>query len=325
MTGRALLNQAAALGLSFCAEALADLIDQRDDYIQRVDAKGQRYLNALARLPGTEPSSLDLDADWVRIGEAADLAASQRAALLAVLEDYRPWRKGPFRLFGIDLDSEWVSFLKWNRVKDRIASLADRRVLDIGSSCGYYLFRMAAAKPALALGLEPYLTYYFQYRLLQHYAKVPGLFCLPVKFEELPPMPGYFDTVFSMGVLYHRRSPVDTLVGMRKVLRRGGELVLETLIIDGEGDLALCPAERYAKMNNVYFLPTVPCLSNWLRRAGFDHIRCLDVTRTTGAEQRRTGWVQTESLSDFLHPSDPTRTVEGYPAPLRAIFLAQVG
>ncbi|MCB1873099.1 MAG: DUF1698 domain-containing protein, partial [Gammaproteobacteria bacterium] len=29
-----------------------------------------------------------------------------------------------------------------------------------------------------------------------------------------------------------------------------------------------------------------------------------------------------ESLADYLNPSDPTRTVEGYPAPRRAILAA---
>jgi tRNA (mo5U34)-methyltransferase len=30
-----------------------------------------------------------------------------------------------------------------------------------------------------------------------------------------------------------------------------------------------------------------------------------------------------ESLSDFLDPKDKNKTIEGYPAPKRAIFLAE--
>ncbi len=321
---RRLLEGAEGLGLTPWAGELEALIDQKQRYIARADAKGRRYLGTFAALPEACPSALDLAADRVRIGAAADLDPQRREALLAALHDYRPWRKGPFALFGIEIDSEWDSSLKWNRLKDHIAPLAGRRVLDIGSSNGYYLFRMAAAGPALALGLEPYLTNWFQFCLLQHYAQVPCVYGLPLRFEELPVMGAYFDTVFSMGVLYHRRAPLDTLAAMRRVLRRGGELVLETLVIPGKGPLALCPEERYAKMNNVYFLPSVPCLEVWLRRAGFTGIRCLDVSRTTAAEQRKTEWVNTESLEDFLDPSDPDLTVEGYPAPRRALLMARV-
>jgi len=110
---------------------------------------------------------------------------------------------------------------------------------------------------------------------------------------------------------------------MRQVLRCGGQLVLETLVLEGEEELALCPEKRYAKMNNVYFLPTVPCLRNWLQRSGFSGIQCVDVSVTTVEEQRQTPWVRTESLSDFLDPNDARRTVEGYPAPLRAVLLAE--
>jgi tRNA (mo5U34)-methyltransferase len=320
---RRLLDHAERLGLGPWKDALSALLDSKIDYIHRVDVKGQRYLANHAALPEICPGSLDLNAGQVRIGAAADLAPGQHEPLLAALKNLCPWRKGPFSLFGIDLDSEWVSSLKWQRIAGKIAPLAGRRVLDIGSSNGYYLLRMAAQKPQLALGVEPYLTFYFQYRLLQHYARVPEVFALPVTFEELPVLDGYFDTVFSMGVLYHRRSPLDTLAAMRQVLRRGGQLVLETLVLEGDGDLSLCPDRRYAKMNNVYFLPTVHCLENWLRRTGFADVRCLDVTRTTSEEQRRTEWIQTESLADFLDPADPGRTIEGYPAPVRALLVAE--
>lgn len=317
-----LLERAERLGLGPWKDALAELIAAKTRMIA-ADGKGRRYLANAATLPEIAPSALELAADRVRIGAAEDLAAGQAEALRSALENLRPWRKGPFSLFGIDLDSEWDSSLKWNRLAGHIASLAGRRVLDIGSSNGYYLLRMAAHKPQLALGVEPYLTYYFQFQLLQHYARRPEIYTLPATFEELPTLEGYFDTVFSMGVLSHRRSPLDTLTAMRRVLRRGGQLVLETLVLPGADELVLCPEERYAKMNNVYFLPTVRVLQNWLRRCGFSDGRCLDVSLTTPEEQRATPWVGTESLTDFLDPVDPSRTVEGYPAPRRAILLAE--
>ena len=318
-----LLKNAEALGLSPYLDALSKLIEEKERHISQVDGKGKRYLGVMERAFSATPSSCDFSADAVAIGRPDDLSPQQREDLTKLLHELDPWRKGPFNLFGIEIDSEWVSSLKWQRVSRQIAPLTGRKVLDIGCSNGYYLYRMAADRPRLLLGVEPYLTFYFQQQLLQHFARLPDLYCLPVTFEELPPFSGYFDTVFSMGVLYHRRSPLDTLAAMQKTLRRGGQLVLETLIIEGDEDLALCPQKRYAKMNNVYFLPTVACLSNWLARTGFTNVRCIDISRTTCAEQRRTEWIQTESLQDFLDPADPSRTLEGYPAPLRATFTAE--
>ena len=43
---------------------------------------------------------------------------------------------------------------------------------------------------------------------------------------------------------------------------------------------------------------------------------------TTTEEQRKTELMITESLEDFLDPTDPTKTIEGYQAPTRAVFIA---
>jgi tRNA (mo5U34)-methyltransferase len=318
-----LQNAAAALGSGSWQPELAARLEQRGAQLRHRDGNVRRLLGRLAEAPRLQPSRLDLAAGRVVIGAPEDLGAWPQAALHDLLMAFRPWRKGPLRLFGIDVDSEWRSDLKWNRFKDHIAPLAGRRILDIGSSCGYYLFRMAAHQPDLALGLEPYPPFFCQYLLLQGWLRQPRVHCLPLKLEELPAMDGRFDTVFHMGVLYHQRSPHDALNRLASLLRPGGELVLETLVLDGEDDLALCPRNRYAKMGNVFFLPTVPLLMTWLQRAGFQRVRCLDKSWTTAEEQRRTPWINTESLADFLHPADARRTVEGYQAPLRAVLLAE--
>jgi tRNA (mo5U34)-methyltransferase len=67
----------------------------------------------------------------------------------------------------------------------------------------------------------------------------------------------------------------------------------------------------------------VPALERWLRRAGFGEVRCVDVSDTSVQEQRSTEWMRFQSLADFLDPHDPTRTVEGLPAPRRAVLLAR--
>jgi len=76
-------------------------------------------------------------------------------------------------------------------------------------------------------------------------------------------------------------------------------------------------------MRNVWELPSLPKLSSQLEDAGFEDLKIIDITRTTTLEQRATGWMQFQSLADFLDPLDPNLTIEGHPAPLRAIIAAR--
>ena len=287
-----------------------------------LDSKAVALQKLLKQLPEVKPSRITLDRDRITIGRASDLSDAQRSDLEAVLRGLKPWRKGPFELFGIRIDSEWDSSMKWRRVAPHLAPLTGRRILDVGSSNGYYLYRMADAQPRLILGIEPYRLYYFQFLALQHFIDPPGLYNLPLKLEALPAMPQWFDTIFCMGILYHRRSPLDTLSQLSGLLAAGGQLVLETLIIRGNGSQALFPRQRYACMRNVYFIPTVACLENWLARCGFVDIRCVDITATSLHEQRKTEWIDSDTLDRFLDPGDPGLTVEGYPAPVRAVVVA---
>jgi tRNA (mo5U34)-methyltransferase len=277
----------------------------------------------LATLPDVRPRDTDLAGRRIRIGRAGDLGAGDRQTLLETLRALVPWRKGPFDVFGIPLETEWDASLKWDRVHPHLDPLAGRRILDIGSSSGYYMFRMCPTSPALILGIEPYLTFYFQFQLLQHFIRAPCVFTLPLRLEAFPDMIGCFDTVFCMGILYHQRDPGKTLARIRKLLARGGQLVLETLILSREGDAVLAPPGRYAKMSNVYAIPTVVRLQRWLQTAGYESIRCVDVSPTTLAEQRPTEWINSESLDAFLDPQRPHLTVEGHPAPVRAVVLAR--
>ena len=304
---------------------LPDLIrrvDRKTAEISQRNKKGRELEEALEGLPQTVPSSVDVDRDRIRIGVADDLDKGRQEALLNALCRLKPWRKGPFDIFGVALDSEWNSAIKWNRLDEHLGAQRGKRILDIGSSNGYYMFRMAAREPALIIGIEPHLNNYFQFLALARYLPFANLFNLPLKLEELPTLKSCFDTVLCMGILYHRRSPLDTLLQIRERMVTGGQLVLETLVLEGEEEVALFPEKRYAKMNNVFFIPTVACLGHWLRRTGFGDVRCVDISKTTIEEQRKTKWIDTQSLEDFLDPEDPARTVEGYPAPVRAMVLA---
>jgi tRNA (mo5U34)-methyltransferase len=97
--------------------------------------------------------------------------------------------------------------------------------------------------------------------------------------------------------------------------------VLETLVISEDYGQLLVPEDRYAQMRNVWFLPSVPELTRWLERCGFSNVRCVDLNQTSTAEQRTTDWMQWNSLESFLDPNNHDLTVEGYPAPLRAVMV----
>lgn len=268
------------------------------------------------------PSSVDLNAASVRIGQADELSASQFATLESALRQLHPWRKGPFSVFGLEIDTEWRSDWKWERLSAAIAPLADRAVLDIGCGSGYHCWRMRGAGARFVLGIDPTLLFFMQYSALQNYILDPAVQVLPLAIEDMPAGSACFDTVFSMGLLYHRRNPHEHISGLRGCLREEGQLVLETLVLDTQREEVLVPKDRYARMRNVWAIPSVVTLQEWIRASGFKDVQCIDVSVTSVYEQRRTDWMQFQSLSDFLDPEDTTRTIEGYPAPVRAVCVA---
>jgi tRNA (mo5U34)-methyltransferase len=282
-----------------------------------------RWQAAVRALPAAQPARVLLAADTVTFGAAGDIDATAHAVVEDALRALHPWRKGPFDFFGVQIDTEWRSDWKWQRVATHLAPLAGRRVLDVGCGSGYHLWRMRGAGAAFVLGIDPALLYFAQFAAAKRYASGEPVFFAPVKLEDLPPHGATFDTVFSMGVIYHRRDPLAHLAELAAALRDGGELVLETLVVEGDEDTVLEPPGRYAQMRNVLAIPSPAALLRWLREAGFSEARIVDVTSTTTAEQRKTGWMTFLSLADFLDPSDPSRTVEGHPAPVRAVAIAR--
>ena len=240
-----------------------------------------------------------------------------------LLRRLHPWRKGPLEISGVHIDTEWRSDWKWDRLRSHIAPLDGRSVLDVGCGNGYHCWRMYHEGADWVLGIDPTLLFVMQYLACKHFALDLPVWVLPLGIEELPCNTPRFDTVFSMGVLYHRRSPIDHLYELQNLIRPGGELVLETLVVDGPRGYSLMPSGRYAQMRNVWFLPSCETLCSWLERCGFVNVRIVDVTKTSTQEQRSTDWMQFQSLADFLDPDDPEKTIEGYPAPTRAIAIAE--
>jgi len=309
------------LEAQFAGTPLQDFVTALEKPLQAKRTEGhgdlQRWQAALDALPELAVGQIELTRSVQIIGK---VQSSEQAALKNALQGLMPWRKGPFELFGVTLDAEWRSDWKWARLAPHV-DFRGCRVLDVGCGNGYFLWRMLGAGADCVLGIDPGWLYLCQFLALKHYLPDLPAWQLPLTLEDLP-LPACFDKVLSMGVLYHRRSPIDHLLALKDCLRSGGELVLETLVIDGDEQQILLPQDRYAQMRNVWFIPSVAALKHWLERLGFVHVRCLHCTPTTTDEQRRTGWMRFASLADFLHPDDPGRTLEGYPAPQRALLLA---
>ena len=281
-----------------------------------------RWLHCLQQLPAIDPSRIELDSDTLRIGSPSDMAPDTRAILEQSLRGLHPWRKGPFDFFGVHIDTEWRSDWKWQRVMPHIRPLSGKKVLDVGCGSGYHCWRMRGAGADTVIGIDPGPLFVLQFHAAQYYLQDPQVQVYPLRMEEMPPALQAFDTVFSMGLLYHRREPLEHLQELKDCLQPGGELVLETLVIEGGPDDLLQPDGRYSRMGNVWYIPSPLLMEQWLRQCGFVDVRCVDVTLTTTDEQRSTEWMQFQSLKDFLDPTDSRLTIEGYPAPRRGIFIA---
>lgn len=275
-----------------------------------------RWQEALHRVRAFEGAGFK-----VREGEVHFDTPADEELLRESLMSLSPWRKGPFQFGEVFVDTEWRSDWKWERLKDKISPLANRRILDVGCGNGYHLWRMLAEGANLALGIDPAMLFGCQFLAARHFAgdELP-IGVLPLGVEDLPGKLECFDTTFSMGVLYHRKSPVEHLEGLRDTLKRGGELVLETLVVEGDENTVLLPEGRYAQMRNVWFLPSIDLLARMMGRVGFHGIEVVDVSVTTTDEQRGTEWMTFNSLPDFLDAEDCSKTIEGYPAPLRAVL-----
>ena len=282
-----------------------------------------KWQAAIDSLPDVTPSHVSLNTPTIELGTSEDITEAQGQALLAGLKGLHPWRKGPFDFFGTHIDTEWRSDWKWLRLEKHLLPLEGKAVLDVGCGSGYHCLRMLGEGAKLVLGIDPSVLFLAQFASIKKYTGPLPAHLLPMGIQDLPSDLKAFDTVFSMGVLYHRRSPLEHLTELFQALKPGGQLVLETLVIPGQENECLVPKDRYAQMRNVWFIPTCKTLEGWLARMGFEDVQTVDINVTSTEEQRATEWMQWHSLKDYLHPEDPTRTLEGYPAPTRGLLVAK--
>jgi len=278
-----------------------------------------KWNEALDQLNALSKGHLALNEPYLtisNIGASSEIIESNLKQLL-------PWRKGPFALNGLKLESEWQGDMKWQRLKNNITPLKNRRVLDVGAGNGYFTLRMMLEGAKKVLGIEPFLLFNYQYAVINALFKQDSSsMLLPLRLEEMPSMP-VFESVFSMGVLYHQRDHMLHLSNLKEMMTPDSELILETLIVDGDEGDSLIPDGRYANMRNVHYLPSIGTLKSWLIDSGYRNIRVVDISQTTPNEQRKTKWIgdNPASLEDFLDPFDSSLTIEGHPAPTRAIII----
>ena len=303
------------------ADALPAIIEKGFDPKRFGDLP--KWQAAIDSLPDVSPSRVNLNTPTIQIGSSQDVTEAQKQQLFDGLKALHPWRKGPFDFFGIHIDTEWRSDWKWKRLEEHLLPLEGKAILDVGCGSGYHCLRMLGEGAKLVLGIDPSVLFLAQFASVKKYAGSLPAHLLPMGIQDLPSNLKAFDTVFSMGVLYHRRSPLEHLTELFQALKPGGQVVLETLVIPGEENECLVPKDRYAQMRNVWFIPTCKTLEGWLARMGFEDVQTVDINVTSTEEQRATEWMQWHSLKDYLDPQDPTRTVEGYPAPTRGLLIAK--
>ncbi len=303
-------------------EEVRHLHEEKQRWVNQPKKGFLRYREPLNLIKNIRASWCDFSGDIVQIGRREDIDEAERQLVLQVLRGLMPWRKGPYRIFGIDIDAEWRSERKWNRLLPELPSLEGKLVADIGCNNGYYMFRAAHHKPQLVLGFEPYVHHYYAFHTLNSFAQQENLKIDLLGVEHVHLFPECFDTIFLMGIIYHRPSPIETLCDIFTALKPGGTLMLESQAIPGSHPVALFPENTYAKVPGTWFVPTAACLYNWLQRTDFCNIKLFCQHPMSSKEQRRTDWMIFESYEDFIDKENPELTIEKYPAPWRIFFKA---
>ncbi len=267
-----------------------------------------------------------------------DITALQTLAL-----ELKPWRKGPFCFYYLSpdiqatntilqkentqqeyfyIDSEWQSTKKMQLILQALHTinftLENKLVLDVGCNNGYYMFDLALRGVKHITGIDPIAIFFLQFYFIYKLSSIQHCSFRLLGVQDVAQLHNKYDLILCLGVLYHRKEPLQTLKQLKSVLQPNGILILETLIIHDDMPICLCPYPTYAKMSNVFYIFSPSALKNCALHAGFKTCELLSFSYTDNTEQRTTDFINTQSLGDSLLA---TQTIEGYPPACRGIFV----
>lgn len=153
------------------------------------------------------------------------------------------------------------------------------KLLEIGSYLGIFLEKIRAAGWDVT-GLEPFHT------VAEYSRKTYGLNVVEKLLPEAKFADGQFDVVMMLHVIEHLPSPADYVREIRRILKPGGALVVETPRFDSLMFKVMGRRERSLSNcdGHIYFF-TVPSLSELLERNGFKVERVDLVGRTLTADR----------------------------------------
>lgn len=259
------------------------------------------------------------------LDDSVNLSTNSQAKdeILTITKELKPWRKGPFKIDDLFIDTEWQSFIKFNILKPFMGEISQKYIADIGCNNGYYMFKMLEFNPAKLIGFDPSIKYRLQFELINALAKTPIKYEL-LGVEDLPNYGLKFDVIFCLGVIYHRSDPIKMLKDLKAGLNKNGVVFLDTMYIEDEREIAFVPNKTYSKIPNIYFVPSISALKNWCERVGFKEFEVLATKKTDENEQRKTEWIDSFSLENFLDPKDKNLTIEGYEAPKRVYVRIKI-
>ena len=303
----------------FISKEVEALYNQYKDnpFGNKKDRRIENWLEILTRLPSILNEEVELTN-----GVNIDFDIRDNDEIERLLLQLIPWRKGPFRINDIFIDSEWDSEKKWKRFQKLNLDLDGKSILDVGSGNGYYAFRMVGMGAEKVLCLEPNLVNVSQFSAINHFVNSDRIRMIPERLEESGLANSKFDVIFSMGLLYHQRNPFEHLNNLKDLLADNGKLVLETIISPKEFGKALEPSDgKYASMPNVHFVHTDNGCKSIFKKLSLQVHAESDLAVTNVNEQRSTKWMPFKSFESALNLQNKSITIEGYPAPKRKFYL----
>lgn len=208
------------------------------------------------------------------LDDSVNLSTNSQAKdeILAIAKELKPWRKGPFKIDDLFIDTEWQSFIKFNILKPFMNEISQKCVADIGCNNGYYMFKMLEFNPAKLIGFDPSIKYRLQFELINALAKTPIKYDL-LGVEDLPNYGLKFDVIFCLGVIYHRSDPIKMLKDLKAGLNKNGVVFLDTMYIEDEREIALVPNKTYSKIPNIYFVPSINALKTGAKEQDLKNLK----------------------------------------------------